>query len=494
MRSRTYRLDRLLTLSLLLVIGSALSVAAQLTKFDLGGSVTDTTGAMLPGVTVTLQNTDTGLVRTAVTDEKGRYSFNSIPPTGRWTLTVELQGFQTQVRDKLEFQANTKPEVNVQLGVGNVSEVVTVEGASPLVRTRESELSKIMDEKAVSELPTSGRNYLSLLQTSGAVVPTGSSASSTGLSINGQGTRNANFVADGVSITGREIRSVNGEFGGGSTFSLDVIKELQVITSGFKAETGQTGTGTISVITKSGTNTLAGSLYGVWRPSSLVAKNLLTNLKTTQKRQQYGGTLGGPIRKDKTHYFVNFEATKIDDTSVVTSPLEPGCSVTAGCAHPRPESQYQGFAKLNERLGNAHLLEARYSFNRNNQQNQGVGGLTTFERRTTTEARNDSLVTSLVSTFGTNKVNEVRFRYTYDVVDFYSPLTASNGAESRSPDFSKVPVGISRPGVGNAGTDPSYPQNLVEKRVQWVDNFTIISGPHQLKFGADIIASPRLES
>ena len=100
----------------------------------------------------------------------------------------------------------------------------------------------------------------------------------------------ANFVADGVSMTGREIRTVNGEFGGGNGLSLDVVKELQVISNGFKAETGQTGAGTISVVTKSGTNTLSGSAYGFWRPTDLVAANLLTGAKTTQKRQQFGGT------------------------------------------------------------------------------------------------------------------------------------------------------------------------------------------------------------
>ncbi len=483
MPGRIVRLDRLM-LVLLLAIGLAAPVAAQLTKFDLGGTVVDTTGAVLPGVTVTLKNRDTGLVLTSVTDASGRYSFNSVPPTGKWILTAELEGFKTQAREGLEFQANTKPEVNFQMDVGSVSEVVTVEAVAPLVRTRESELSKIVDEKTVSELPTSGRNFLSLLQTSGAVVPTGSTVSSTSISINGQGTRSANFVADGVSITGREIRSVNGEFGGGSTFSLDVIKELQVITSGFKAETGQTGTGTISVITKSGTNTLAGSLYGVWRPDNMVAKNLLTNQKTTQKRQQYGGTIGGPIVKDRLHYFANVEVTKIDDQAVVTSVLGPG-------AFPSPQHQYQGFGKLNERLSDRHLFEARYSFNRNKQEGQGVGGLNTYDRRTNTDARNDTLVASLVSTLGSNKVNEVRFRYTYDVVDFYSPLTASNGPGSRNPDFSAVSSSVSRPGVGNAGPDPSYPQNLVEKRAQWVDNFTIIHGAHQIKFGGDLIASWR---
>ena len=202
-----------------------------------------------------------------MTDAEGRYSFNAVPPTGKWTLTAELPGFGTQNREGLEFQANTRPEINLQLGVGGLQESITVAAASPLVRTRESELSSILDAKQVDALPTNGRNFLSLLQTSGSVVPTG--GGSANLSVNGQGTRMANFVADGVSMTGREIRTVNGEFGGGNGLSLDVVKELQVITNGFKAETGQTGAGTISVVTKSGTNTIAGSAYGFWRPTGL---------------------------------------------------------------------------------------------------------------------------------------------------------------------------------------------------------------------------------
>jgi outer membrane receptor protein involved in Fe transport len=458
------------------------SARADITRFDLSGTVTDGTGAVLPGVTVTLKNADTGQNRATVSDGEGRYSFNAMPPTGKWSLSVELQGFAPQTREGLEFQANTRPEINFQMSVGSLQEAVTVEAAAPLVRTRESELSSILDAKQVTELPTNGRNFLSLLQTSGSVVPTGNGSGA--LSVNGQGTRMANFVADGVSMTGREIRTVNGEFGGGNGLSLDVVKELQVITNGFKAETGQTGAGTISVVTKSGTNTLAGSVYGFWRPSDFVAANLLTGLKTAQKRQQFGGTIGGPIKKDLTHYFANYEDTKIDDEAVVTSALAPG-------TFPTPQRQKQGFFKLNHRFSDRNLLDARYSFNRNKQENQSIGGLNTFERRTNTEGRTDAFVTSLVSNFGTNKVNEARFRYTFDVVDFYSPLTASTGAESRNPDFSTAPVTVTYTGVGNLGTNPSFPQNLVEKRAQWVDHFSLVKGSHQMKAGLDVIGSWR---
>src|SRR3954469_5371863 len=466
-----------------LLLALVASARADVTRFDLSGTVVDGTGGVLPGVTVTLKNVDTGFVRSATTDDQGRYTFTALNPTGRRTLSAELPGFAPQNREGLEFQANTKPEIDFRMGVGTLQEAVTVQASAPLIRTRESELSTILDTKQVENLPTNGRNFLSLLQTSGSVVPTGATSSSN-ISVNGQGTRMANFVADGVSMTGREIRTVNGEFGGGNGLSIDVIKELQVITNGFKAETGQTGAGTISVVTKSGTNTVSGSGYGFWRPTDLVAANLLTGQKTTQKRQQYGGTIGGPIVKDRTHYFLNYEDTQIDDAVVVTSVLAPG-------TFPAPQRQKQGFFKLNHRFTDRNALDARYSFNRNRQETQSIGGLNTFDRRTNTEGRTDAFVTSLVTNFGGNKVNEARFRYTFDVVDFYSPLTAPNGAASRTPDFTTAPVTVTYTGVGNLGTNPSFPQNLIEKRAQWVDHVSVVRGSHQLKSGVDIIGSWR---
>ena len=268
----------------------------------------------------------------------------------------------------------------------------------------------------------------------------------------------ANFVADGVSMTGREIRTVNGEFGGGNGLSLDVVKELQVITNGFKAETGQTGAGTISIVTKSGTNTVAGSAYGFWRPTDWVAANLLTGAKTTQKRQQFGGTIGGPLQQGR-HALLR-QLRRHRHRRRGGGDLGAG----AGDVSRRRSGSNQGFFKLNNRFNDRTAFDARYSFNRNRQETQGVGGLNTFERRSNTEGRTDAFVTSLVSNFGSNKVNEARFRYTYDVVDFYSPLTAPNGAASRTPDFSTAPVTVTYTGVGNLGTNPGFPQNLVEKR------------------------------
>jgi hypothetical protein len=476
------RLLQLMLVGFVLCVGRPSSAVADVTRFDLAGTVTDVTGGVLPGVTVTLHNVDTGFTRSDVTDAGGRYNFTALPPTGKWTLSIELAGFTPQTREGLQFQANTKSEINFQLAVGGLQEAVTVQAVSPLVRTRESELSSILDAKQVNDLPTNGRNFLSLLQTSGSVVPTGGGSGS--VSVNGQGIRMANFVADGVSMTGREIRTMNGEFGGGNGLSLDVIKEVQVISNGFKAETGQTGAGTVSIVTQSGTNTPAGSAYGFWRPADWVAANQLTGIKSVQTQKQFGATYGGPIVKDRTHIFANFEGTQIRNEAVVTSVLAPGTFV-------QPQHQYQGFFKLNHRFNDNNLLDVRYSFNRNLQENGGIGGTRTFDQRSNTEGGDDTLVASLVSTLSSNRVNEARFRYTLDTTDSYSPLTAPNGVASRTPDFSNAPVAIVYPNVGTLGTNTGLPQNLVEKRAQWVDQYSISHGSHQLKTGADVIASWR---
>jgi hypothetical protein len=461
-----------------LVAGLNSAPALAQTHFDLAGTVTDNSGGVLPGVTVTLRNLDTGLVRTVVTNELGKYNFPTVPPTGNWTLTAELSGFQTVTREGLVFQANTLPQIDITLGVATLQETLTVTAGAPMVRTRESERSAILDQAMLTDLPAGGgRDFTALLKATGEVVGNDSLA--------GQGRRTANYIADGVSMTGREIRTLDGAFGGGSGLSLETIKELQVITSGFKAETGQTGAGTISVVTKSGTNRYEGTVFGYFRPTSLVGDNPITgNPPAKQDRQQWGGVLGGPIVRDQTHFFGAWESTRVNGESVVTSVLEPGTYATKSHIN-------QGFGRIDHRFNSDNVLDARYSLTRNGNENGGIGGLNTFDRRTNNESVSDTVVASLVSILGPTKVNEARARFTYNTTDSYSPLTADSGVASRTPDFSQVPVSVSRAGVGNTGPPTGLPQNLVEKRLQFVNNFSIRTSKHQWKFGGDVIHSWR---
>jgi hypothetical protein len=151
----------------------------------------------------------------------------------------------------------------------------------------------------------------------------------------------------------------------------------------------------------------------------------------------------------------------------------------------------QGFGRVDHRFNQNNVLDARYSLTRNGSENGGIGGLNTFERRSNNESQSDTVVTSLVTILGATKVNEARVRWSYNTTDSYSPLTADSGKASRTPDFSTVPVSVSRAGVGNTGPPTALPQNLVEKRLQFVNNFSIRAGAHQWKFGGDVIQSWR---
>ena len=257
---------------LLLLLCSMLAAfpsRADVTRFELSGSVTDGTGASLPGVTVTIRNLDTGLTQTAPTDERGLYRFAPLDPKGRWSLTAELAGFRSERQEGLTFTANTEPRIDFRLDLGGVEETITVSAQAPVVETRTSDLKQSVGDEQVANLPNNGRDFLSFVELSGSAVRVGGGSGN--ISINGQGIRSADFVSDGTSITGREIRTLNGEFGGGNGLSLDTIEEVQVISNGFKAEVGRTGAGTVNIITKSGTNDFRGSVYTYQKPSAFVA-------------------------------------------------------------------------------------------------------------------------------------------------------------------------------------------------------------------------------
>jgi outer membrane receptor protein involved in Fe transport len=474
-------MKRLAVLSALLFVAG--TATADVTRFQLSGTVLDATGAVLPGATVTLRNVDTGLVQTAVSDERGEYHFPPLNPAGRWNLSAELGGFKTVTRSGSTFTANTTPKVDFRLELSSVAEEVTVDATAPVLETTTSDLKQSVGAEQVATLPNDGRSFLSFLQLSGSVVPTGGGSGN--LSINGQGTRMADFLSDGTSMTGREIRTLNGEFGGGNGLSLDTIEEVQVISNGFKAEVGRTGAGAISLVTKSGTNEFHGSAYTYQKPSSLVSVDQVTGSESGIDRKQYGGTLSGPIVKDRTHFFLNGEIGRIKDSAVVSSVLDPGTFEV-------PIDTDQVFAKIDHSVNPKNRLDLRINWNKNDSLNNGIGGLNTFDRRFNAEGRTLNAATSLTSTIGGSQINEFRFRFTKDTVDFYSPLVSATGAESRDPDFSQLPSpAISRPGVGNAGPNPSFPQNLVEKRYQFVDHFSIYKGHHTFKLGVDLLASDR---
>jgi hypothetical protein len=312
-----------------LVPGSA---AAQAVTGTILGTITDTTGAVMPGATVTLRNTGTGLTRTVVTDASGDYTAPSLP-TGKYSVSAELSGFKTVTMPDIDLGVDQRLRVNARLEVGAVEESVTVTGQSPLVQTSSSELGTTVGEEQIKTLPLNGRNFVNLTRTVPGVVRgipganidgAGSLAwrASASFSANGQRPRDNNYMLDGVDNNETWLQTV-------VLFpSVDALDEFKLQTSTYSAEFGRSLGGVVNLQIKSGTNQMHGSGFEFLRNDAFDANNFFNNRAGRPKpdfsQHQFGGTTGGPIVKDKTFYFFDYQGYRVNQgaTYLSTVPSE----------------------------------------------------------------------------------------------------------------------------------------------------------------------------
>ncbi len=305
------------------LLGPSLALAQG--TADIVGRVTDTSGGVLPGVNVTAENVATKNVRTTVTSESGDYSFNLLP-IGSYMVRIELQGFQT-VTTKVELNTGDRARVDGRMQVGSISESVMVTGESPLLQTDTATLSTLVTEKSVQDLPVQGRNIMRLVQ----LVPGGNEGvlssladgtrpddrrQTSSVSINGVGDVLNNQMVDGMDNNERAIGSV------GIKPSIDATAEVRVQTNTYSAETGRTLGGIINIITKSGSNEFNGSAFEFFRNDAFDSKNYFAVTKPELNQNQFGASIGGPIRSNRTFFFGDYEAMRSDQeiTNVITVP------------------------------------------------------------------------------------------------------------------------------------------------------------------------------
>jgi hypothetical protein len=287
-----------------LFIASAAWAQTQITTGVIQGTVQDEAGAVLPGASVEAKNVETNLTRTLVTDEGGRFVFLLMPP-GRYTLTVNKQGFATLVQEEFPLTVGQALSLNLTMKVSGVAAQVTVSGI-PTVDTLKTESSTTLNETSVNNLPVLGRKFEDLLTlTPGVSITQGPD----GDEINFVGQRG---IFNNISLDGGDYN--NGFFGeqaGGQRaaidITLDAVQEFQVVATGAPAEFGRTASGVVNVITKSGTNEVHGTLFHFQRLRALSANTSDDKPLTGFHREQFGGTIGGPIRKDRTFFFFAFE-------------------------------------------------------------------------------------------------------------------------------------------------------------------------------------------
>jgi hypothetical protein len=314
------------SISLFLSLSLAAGASAQQGRGTILGTVTDTTGAVIPGATVTVTNTATNVTTAVVSNSDGNYAAPNLL-VGGYTVTVTKEGFKKSVRSGITLEVDQKAEINLTLETGAVSETVEVTSQAPLVDTTTATFGKVIENRRVQELPVNGRNALSLVLLAPAVQsgvgPTASGFADRGtqvsfIRINGSPFATNNLVVDGLSSVNAYLPDVN------INPNVDSVQEFKVQTNTMSAEYGFTLGGVVNLVTKSGTNDLHGTLYEFFRNDALDANSWANNRARRPKQplryNQYGGSIGGPVRlpgkifgplgydgRDRSFFFYNYE-------------------------------------------------------------------------------------------------------------------------------------------------------------------------------------------
>jgi hypothetical protein len=451
--------------ALLACLACAVPASAQVATALVQGEVTDETKGILPGVSVTARNEDTGLTRSVVSNERGFYRISALPP-GRYALEFELAGFATGRRQGLVLTIGQEATVHLQMQLVSLQESVTVTASSPLVEVSNTTLGTTITSKKLDELPLAGRNYTSLMTLAAGVTPEGGAS---GMVSFGRNSGRGGYVVDGVS------QNRNLFPGARAQLSPDSIQEFQVLTNMFSAEYGTASGPVVNVLSKSGTNEMHGRLSTYIRNDSLDARQYFATTRAPFKQQWYVGNVGGPLVPNRLHYFGSIEGQWTDDTVVVTSILQPG-------DYARKARTLKYNAKLDWQIGGANHVSFRSSIVPNETTNGGVSALNTVERATNTRGKRQDYQWSLTSVLPRQVLNELRSNYSRE----------RNNIQSMFCDDCPA---ITRPS-GNLGKATNTPQIWGENTFQIVDHLTFSKGEHNLKVGTDLsfVNSPLFNS
>src|SRR5262252_9695926 len=359
---------------------SAVPIAlGQTTTATLSGVVQDARGGAVPGVKVTSTNTQTGARREATTDSEGRYGFTNLEP-GPHELRAEHAGFKTAVQTVV-LTVGGAGVLDLTMQVGEVSEAINVRVGEPLIETTKAEISRVVDERSIEALPNIGRNFVDFVKLSSGVAPgrenTGGgafkepdagvgAAAAPRLTFGGQSELSTLILVDGVDN--------NQTFTGLPRVapSQEAAQEFRVLNSTFRSEYGRALGGFVNIVTKSGGNRYNGSAYFFGMNDALNARPILTGGNPALRQNQYGATLGGPLKKDKIFFFGNYEGQRRDESnkfsSVILNNLD-AINVTKRFFGLTPEvndllrsNDYDGFlTKLDYKLTNTNDLSFRYN-------------------------------------------------------------------------------------------------------------------------------------
>ena len=455
------------------------SVFAQQTTGTVTGRVLDQQGSAVPGTTVTAKSPSTGFTRTETSDAEGVYRLAALP-VGIYEVMAELQGFATVSKKDVVVNLGQTVAIDFAMKVAALAETVNVTGATPLIETTSSSVGAIIDVKTIESLPLNGRQFANLAATIPGV----------GLAFHTDPTKSTQYAPQ---INGGNGRNVNYQIDGGDNnddtvggilqaFPLEAIQEFNFQTQRFKAEYGRSNGGVLSVVTKSGTNMWSGSFFEDFRDKSMNAatenETLAKVAKQDYRRNQFGGSFGGPLAKDRVHFFAAAERTQQDTTQVVnTLGLFPGKDGVF--AVPYRENLFT--VKMTANLNAAQYLSVRYGRN-NNTQPYNAAVNSTFDNWGDSANDLNSINLNHNWVVGGSKLNEFIFQY----ADFNNFIASRSNAPNES-----FPNGVT------IGANGNTPQTTAQKKYQFRDDFSWhLTGHgglgHDFKVGANFINEPRL--
>jgi hypothetical protein len=455
----------IISAALLLLAGMAFG---QSTLVTLEGTIADQEGNALPGAAVTAKNMDTGYEYHNLSRPDGRYIISGIEP-GKYELRARLSGFVAQTKQGLIFNISAKLKIDFQLSMEALQTEISVTASAPMVEVAKSEISSVVDRRKIDDLPLLDRDFTSLSFTKPGVQEGGRS--------NAQPVGSEEMLVDGISNEWVARNSVR------SQLPADAIEEFRVITNQYQAEFGNSSGMIRTAVTRSGTNRLSGRISFFSRDEAFDQVNYFVNhneykgpelpkdqwQKAPYEHYRFGGFLGGPIRKDKAHFFLAYDGLRLTQYSVITSILVDKETV------PVDTKTNLGLLKLSLRLGEKHLISSRFSLERTMQKNFGVGGLYTKERAYNADRNRPEFQANWTFFLSENAMNELRLFYSKAVNDISVHAPGS--------------YTINRPS-GYFGKYQNFPQKTNEHRYQIVDNLSFFSGSHSLKFGLDFSTIP----
>jgi len=309
---------RLLPFLLSVFVGMIAHYAlGQTTTGSIYGTVTDLSGDVVAGATVAVTSAQTGITQTAQTNDSGNYLFLALP-TGDYKVTVQARGFGTSTQNGIHLDVSQNVNTSVQLQPGTETQSVTVTAAAALIETRESQLSATVDQKQIEDLPLNGREAYSLVQLVPGVTTYSAQSvigdfNGTKFSVNGNRTNEDSYYLDGSFDTAYFNQ------GGNIIPNPDALQEFRLLTNDFDAEYGRFPGGVVNVITRSGSNQFHGSVYDYFRNSALNLKSYFNTSVTPLKQNQFGGTFGGPIIRNKAFVFFSYEGLRIRTPTIIAS-------------------------------------------------------------------------------------------------------------------------------------------------------------------------------